>query len=406
MNPKDKLVKAKVQVLLRSPFMSYKLLKTPCVLDPGVEKVATDGKTIRFNPEYVEKLTIQELTGEMAKASGKILFGHHLRRGAREQERWDKASDFAIDPLVEEAGFTLPPDSPVNQGYAHKAAEEIYKLLPTQPKNGNGKGKGKGGGGSGQGKPQPGDGENEGGGSGSNVELEQPKSEHRKNNDGSSQSMNKTELEQAESELKKELAGALHAAKMQGKMPLGLERLIGDLLEPKVNWRAELAQYLKDVSNRADYSFSKPNMRYAHTGFILPSLKVDKGGDIGEIIDTSGSISQEDLNLAGGEVVGISTELHVGHHVVYVDTQVYNPQYFEPDETPTFKADGGGGSNMTPGFKWMLKNAPDVLAILCFTDGYIDYPKEDPGIPVLWILNCRNDGFSPTYGKIIHVEKD
>ena len=52
---------------------------------------------------------------------------HHTRRGERDPERWQRASQLVTHGLLRDAGFTLPPDAEAWDGIS---VEQAYDRLP------------------------------------------------------------------------------------------------------------------------------------------------------------------------------------------------------------------------------------------------------------------------------------
>ena len=122
------------------------------------------------------------------------------------------------------------------------------------------------------------------------------------------------------------------------------------------------------------------------------------------MIDTSGSISSETLNLFAFHVNAI-IGLHPSTvHVVYFDSIVQHVQEFEPGDTIELEAKGGGGTDYRPPFEWVRERGAQPTCILVLTDGWCDSFPEDPGTPVLWVLEKPNQWFSPQYGETIEME--
>ena len=57
---------------------------------------------------------------------------HHTRRGDRDRKRWNMACDFAINPLLLDAGLTLPKDVLIDHRFRGMSAERIYNLIEEQ----------------------------------------------------------------------------------------------------------------------------------------------------------------------------------------------------------------------------------------------------------------------------------
>ena len=82
-----------------------------------------------------------------------------------------------------------------------------------------------------------------------------------------------------------------------GKMGTGGERTVADLLEPQVNWREVLREFITDTCTGSDYAtYNRPNRRLLHTGTYFPSGITEQVDELVLAIDTSGSIGQRELS--------------------------------------------------------------------------------------------------------------
>src|SRR5205085_12109279 len=59
---------------------------------------------------------------------------------------------------------------------------------------------------------------------------------------------------------------AAQAAKQQGNLPAGIARLVNDQLNPPQRWQDILRAFVRQAA-KDDYSWTRPNTRYSHTGF-------------------------------------------------------------------------------------------------------------------------------------------
>jgi len=91
--------------------------------------MATDGRRIVYNPAFVEKLTSPELEGVLAHECLHVGLAHHCRRGERDAELWNRAADYAVNPILINNGITLPKDALIDPAFAALSAEEIYARL-------------------------------------------------------------------------------------------------------------------------------------------------------------------------------------------------------------------------------------------------------------------------------------
>jgi predicted metal-dependent peptidase len=100
-------------------------------------------------------------------------------------------------------------------------------------------------------------------------------------------------------------------ALMAGKMGSGGDRDLEALLEPQIDWREVLRDFITSTCAGSDYStWRKPNRRYLGAGMYMPSGISEQIGEIVVAIDTSGSIGGPQLQAFLSEVGGIADTVH------------------------------------------------------------------------------------------------
>lgn len=67
--------------------------------------MATDGRTLTYNPTFVTGLSPDELLGVLVHEVLHNALDHPARRSDRNIERWNIACDLAVNPLLLAAGF-------------------------------------------------------------------------------------------------------------------------------------------------------------------------------------------------------------------------------------------------------------------------------------------------------------
>ena len=117
---------ARAHVVQGSPFFGSFLLRQEPVEAPHVETMATDGKRVYYNPEYVLAAPIEQLHFDCAHEALHAALLHHLRRGGRDFGRWNEAADYATNPILKQAGFHLPDDALLDPQFEGLNAEEIF----------------------------------------------------------------------------------------------------------------------------------------------------------------------------------------------------------------------------------------------------------------------------------------
>jgi len=372
MKAKEKMVKARVGLVLDSCFFGSLALGPNLKEDTTCKTLWTDGKTIGYNPKFVDSLRMPELKGTIAHEAMHIGAGHHARRQGRNAKQWNIACDYAINDILINAGFTLPAGALSGFG-TDLSAEAIYANLPP-PQDGGSDGD-QDPGGCGEVRDVPGD---------------------------AGKPATPSEIAKAQSDAKVAVSQAEAAAKMMGNMPAGLDRFVEQTLETRVPWR-EVTRRFIDQAAHNDYTWTRPNRRYMQSGFYLPSLYNQEMRPLVIIADTSGSILGPEFDQFGAEISAIIEDTHVEATVMYVDAGVANVETFSPDCLPVvLHPAGGGGTDFRPGFAEVerLGLAPSCLIYL--TDGECNrFPEQAPEYPVLWAVNRPH--FSPPFGETIEI---
>jgi len=436
--------KARAGLVFTHPFFGLISTKLTLVATRRIPTIGTDGKRLAYNPEFVLGLPFDHLKGILAHEVMHVVCMHHLRRGEREPERWNIAGDHIVNGHVLKANFNLPEDRLHNPEWDDKWTEHVYAALgqPPPPQD-DGEGKGKGGGagqpgegdpgGEGEGDSQEDPQDNEGQDEPQKSQEEDSPNEDTQDKEGEGQEdsqmpescgdpggcgevfdlvnedgtcLSRDQMEQEEQELKASIVQAAHMAKEQGKLPAGVERLIDEMTETKVPWRDVLARFVTEIA-RNDYSWRMPNRRYLSQGIYLPELRNEELGKVVLMVDTSGSIGKEDMEMMAGEMSGLLQEYEEDAEllVIYCDAAVAGTQTITVDDVPVkLTPAGGGGTDFRPPFAYLEEEGIEPIASVYFTDGYCSSFPEEPEHSVLWALNQRNEGFKPPFGETVVIE--
>lgn len=403
MSASQKMIKARANLVMGHPFFGTLALRMKMIEDPSVKHASSDGVAIRYNPKYVESLPLSKVQGLIAHTVMGPALLHHTRRGARDAKKWNKASDYAINTMLQNAGFDLPEGTYVNPAYNGMTIEHIYTLLPDDPSDGSG-----GGGGGGQNQQNQPQGGGQGQGQGDGDGDQQPDNDPggdggvddspNSQNKGASQSQQNHE----EAEWKVALAQAAHVAKQAGKLPAGMDRIMEELLEPILPWKNILKRFMTEKCND-DFSWRRGNRRFIANGLYLPSRISDDAMDTMVVaIDTSGSIGQKELTEFGSEISDIHKEVRPKRLIViYCDAAVNHVDIFGPEDELEFKLRGGGGTDFRPPFAWLEEQQITPKCFAYLTDGYGPFPEEQD-FPVIWCIN--NTHVEPPFGEHLILE--
>ena len=193
-------------------------------------------------------------------------------------------------------------------------------------------------------------------------------------------------------------------------LPPQLRRLVDSLQHrSQVDWRQVLHDFLQH--DRFDYSFCPPDRRFADSGFFFPAFHPDEeNGSAGSLwlcIDTSASISAEELTIALWEVEDSMRQAGLTGWISYFDSEITPPEAFETaEDLRAIPPKGGGGTSFHVIFRCLQEQMSDdpPRAILIFTDGYADCPPETAAleVPVLWVLH-RNGKNTMPWGQVVKI---
>jgi predicted metal-dependent peptidase len=366
-----RLVKARATLLIEQPFfgaLALRLKLTP--MPPEAHAVfksrglkptlAVDGSTIYYDENFVMETEIPLLRSAVAHEVGHCVFDHMTRRGSREPAKWNIAADYVVNDMIVDAGFQLGEHwVQPNPAWKNFTADQIYNLLPDQPK----------------------------GDRGQDVVL-----------DGSG---DEDEAEAQRDEWRDAVMQAAHAAKSAGKLPASLQRFVDELTTSKVDWRAVLRRFVTERT-KDDYSWSRPNRRMLAHGLILPGMYSESMGELVTVIDTSGSIDQATLTAFATEIEDIRSKVRPRKTIVmYCDAAVNHVDEFLPEDEFFVKPHGGGGTDFRPPFYWLEKHSIEPKALIYLTDMYGTFPDAPVQFPVLWCATTDTQG---PWGETVRLE--
>lgn len=378
MNATAKIQKARAGLILDAPFFGSLALRLTLREDSTKKTAATDGKSLIYNPAYIDGLTLDAVKGLICHEVMHCALSHMTRRAGREMEKWNIAADHAINPIIREAGFYLPEGALLSPAFDGMSAEEIYSALPNDPEGGSGDQ----GAGDGQGAGDDPDGAP---GSFGDV-IDAPGGAAEKN--------------ETAGEWKVNLQQAANIA--AGKIPAALKREIDKILDPVLPWRALLRQYVNQLAKN-DYSFFPPNKRHIYRGIFLPSLRSNEIGRLTICLDTSGSIDAAALSSFKSEIDAIRNETGAAVKLIYADAEVNDVQEFGAFDPLEMEMKGGGGTDFRPALEYAADDPGAV--VIYFTDMEGTFPETAPAFPLIWINAGAGDYMAP-FGDTIAMKGD
>jgi len=220
-------------------------------------------------------------------------------------------------------------------------------------------------------------------------------------------------------ELEREIDQALRQGliadqKMNGTGGGGLNRALGELLQPQIDWREALREFVSSICNSKDTSsWRRVNRRMLAQDVYLPSLVGEKVGHIAIGIDTSGSIGNQELNTFLSEVKSIVEDVHPDAlDLIYWDGEVAGHETYDmatmSNLVTSTKPMGGGGTDPRCMMKYLKEKQIKPECIIQLTDGYVGNAWGDEwDAPILWVITengYNSNRIVAPIGKTVHIK--
>lgn len=360
------LAKAKINLMSRQnfTFWSHVCQSLRHYFSDEMPTAWTDGVSIGYNPGFFMSLTPAQRAFVCFHEVAHNVYMHVERGLTRDKTRYNMAGDYLINLQAKDYHFELIDGVLIDEQYRGMDTDEIYDLLPENPKAPDG--------------------------------MMQDLKDPGECSDQTPQSV----AAKMDDILVAAVMAAKEAGDKAGSIPGAVSEYVENLLNPKVYWHAVLKRYMTKFTKK-DYSFARPNRRYLP--WIIPGLHGKALANIAWAFDLSGSVSQKELTHYVSEAYEIVkalkpekiTSIQFDTRITKVD-EVRNVRDIE---TMSFK--GRGGTHIRPVMEWARDNKPTVM--LVFTDGHFNPADINPGMDVVWVIN-NNRGFTAPFGKVIHFE--
>ena len=183
-------------------------------------------------------------------------------------------------------------------------------------------------------------------------------------------------------------------------------------ISDEVPWQHLLARFFSGL-RKNDFRTFPFNKKHVWRKIFLPSVGAPGPEHIVIAIDTSGSMSSDELSKILGELNQLKQTAEcrmtlIQCDAVIQDIQEYNSWEIADIDLINYKFRGRGGTTFSPVFKWVQENVldhgqrPDALFYL--TDGYAYYDFDEPPYELMWILTQSGiESSQIPFGEIIRM---
>ena len=397
----DKLAKARYQLYRKQPFLWHLVhyLKMKPVTNIPTMGVDIHGN-LYTNMEFFDACNVQDLTWVLAHEVMHLVTTTHKRLPTGASMRlWNIASDISINQIITDAaGFpiitTTMKDEQIKPWYGEVdlgqhgkldltqykgwTTEKIYyDLMEKLPKCANG-------------NAHSGDGD-------SPQDKDGDLSDLWWDDSGSAIAKETDKNQEAAQQWRQRVASAKAAGKVTGD----LEAFLADLLQPQRDWRKELRQ-LTHSALRRKRTWLNPGRRTIGMGIRTPSKNRLMETCVC-YIDTSGSMSNDIIQVCVSEVASICSVIGAKLRLILGDCEIYYDGEVAVADLKDLQLKRGG-TDFTVLFDHIAESEKDQPKLLIgFTDAYGPFPKNAPDYPVIWTL-LKGQSATPPWGHVIDID--
>lgn len=429
--------KLRQQLMDEQPFwgiLATRLETVICTesLGRAVPTAAVDGKHLFINPEFWNRLSLQERKTIYVHEVGHVGLGHHLRRDGRSQYQWNVSADHEVNLILSQQGFDIPTDSFCDTSFSGWSAERIYPQIPGQskppppgedppppeedvvirePEDGP------------PNEPEPVDepGDNpapdqpggQSGPEGGTVDVPPGEVWDSTNPDGTEL----TEERKAEElgELSRDIQMAEHARKSAGTgSDAARKRATNRITNPKMKWRNYLSRWIAQRGKPVGRSWSKMDRRSMARGIYQPGEIKDGIDWLVFAIDISSSIADAEFRAFVGHIESIRKNIRIEKITILpFNSTIQQDQIVDlaPRDKFPRELDTGGGTAFAPIFNWVRRQDRIPDGILIFTDLCCDDYGTPARTSILWAstdeIYSSYEGWAnnkPPFGDVVQVD--
>ena len=411
LNAEERLSKAVVAIMghPRYTALAGVLMLGEKTIEEDIPTACTNGRDVKYGRAFVDGLTDAELRGLVLHEDE----GHKLYRHLTTW-RWmydidpflaNCACDYVINIRIvddnKDDGFAkLPEGGLVDERFRGMDEAQVFHILrkeqDSQPPGGSG--------GSDSQDNESGSGSGQADGL-ENGTLQSGAGLDQHDWDGAQELSDEEKHELARDIDEAIRQGALAAGKMGGTG----NRDLDELLQPQVDWREVLREFVQTTCAGSDYStYARPNRRLMSQGIYMPSGISEQVEELVIAIDTSGSIGQSELTEFLSEVKGVCDTVKPNKvRLLYWGCSVVGDESYDMHEleqlTTSTKPKGGGGTDVRCVTQYMAKKSIKPQAAIVLTDGYLFGGWGEWTCPVLWTI-LDNEHALADVGKTVHIK--
>lgn len=388
---KEKITRTKIQLGQHKPFWAYLVMN---LRFREVEEYDTIGINksglVVYSPKFVNSLSEAELEGVLIHEVFHLAFQHldrlkEFKENKHDFKLWNISADIITNNHILSEGFVIPSQGIIPRNNSIKIGnvgidnisslmvEQVYNLLKKDDEN--------------------------------DDEQQKGFDNHEHNENDDEQQTDNTQTTSNQKDWKEVLSEAVVYAKQRGDLSANTERLVGNLVNPEIDWRQKLYKFItKQIPY--DFTYSLPSKKSIASGIYLPSSLKEKI-DVVVGVDVSGSLSKKEYDKFITEIIGLTKSFaSLRLRLLSWDTEINDDLLFENGnfkKIENLKLGGGGGTDVDCFFRKINDDYPNTKVVICLTDGYFNKPKESLDKHIIWVLTPNGTDASIDDGEVVKL---
>lgn len=394
-----KLKKVKIGLMRNPKFALWSgiMMVGKTILDDDIPTAATDGRDELYGRDFVERLPEKQLAF--------VVLHENMHKALRHLTTWRKlydadpmlaniACDHVINIMIMESDPTgqyveFPTDEHGERmgmfdlRFKGMTAKQVFDILKQEQK----------------------DNPNDGYGPGRGFDVHDWEG---------AKGLSQEEKQELEREIDQAIRqGLIAQQKAIGKDGGNVHRELGDLLDPQVDWREVLREFVNSICmNKDTSSWRRVNRRFIGSDVYLPTMIGERVGSLAIGVDTSGSISGREITRFLSEIKSIAEDVHPEKiDLIYWDSAVAGHETYDEFDmgnlVTSTKPRGGGGTDPTCMMKYMKAEKIEPECIIMLTDGEIGNWGNEWDAPIMWVIcnGYSKKSITAPVGKTVHIKE-
>lgn len=390
-----KLKKVKIGLMRNPKFALWSgiMMVGKTVLDDDIPTACTDGRDELYGREFVERLPEKQLAF--------VVLHENMHKALRHLTTWRKlfdadpvlaniACDHVINIMIMESDPTgqfieFPTDEDGERmgmfdlRFKGMTARQVFDILKEEKDRNGGYGEGKG------------------------FDVHDWEG---------AKGLTQEEKQELEREIDQAIRqGLIAQQKATGQGAGGMNRELGDLLDPQVDWREVLREFVNSICmNKDTSSWRRVNRRFIGSDVYMPTMIGERVGSLAIGVDTSGSISGPEITRFLSEIRSIAEDVHPEKiDLIYWDSAVAGHETYDEFDmgnlVTSTKPRGGGGTDPRAMMKYMKAKKIEPECIIMLTDGEISDWGNEWEAPIMWVICNRRSKITAPVGKTVHIKE-